>query len=113
MLQLRDFSPGANTEPHPLRSIYVLARRQAQASGRPIHIAPVGPKESLKALLSRDYTAALTSPAQMQETLARYAELCQNLPVYRLEYASGLELLPRVIQAVLGQEQGAQVWGRL
>jgi len=111
LLQLEDLSSGASTVPQPLCSIYILARRQAQAFGRRVHITPMGPKESLKALLSRDYTAALISPPQMQETLARYAELCQGLPVYRLEYASGFEVLPLVIQAVLTQEQGAQVPG--
>jgi hypothetical protein len=85
--------------PLPLSCLYLLDR---QASGdAPIEIHPMSPRDALIELLRHSFTPLLVEAAGLQPArFDRLARMVRQVPVRRLRYPSGFDLLSRVAEAV-------------
>lgn len=92
-----DIGPFTDT-PHPLRAIYLPDRQDEKTS---VDIEPVSSSEAVIELVRESFVATLVEAAGFQpERLQTLSQLVQHVPVRRLIYPSGVEHLPRVVEAV-------------
>lgn len=93
--------------PLPLRALYLPERRTDPASGPEIRIAPASPRQGLIELARHSFLARMAEAAGLQpERLAFLARLASQVPIRTLSYPSGVELLPRVVEAIRADLEG-------
>jgi hypothetical protein len=81
---------------------YLPFRSGIAGDFRDIKIIPLKPAEAVIELVRNSTVPNLVESLHLQaERLAFFARLVQQVPVRRLVYPSGFELLPRVVEAVL------------
>lgn len=85
--------------PLPLSCLYVLDRQESRDAQIEIHT--ISPRDGLIELLRHSFTPLLVEGAGLQPArFDRLARLVRQVPVRRLRYPSGFDLLPRVAEAV-------------
>jgi hypothetical protein len=85
--------------PLPLSCLYLLDRQESRDT--PIEIHSISPRDGLIELLRHSFTPLLVEAAGLQPArFDRLARLVRQVPVRRLRYPSGFDLLPRVAEAV-------------
>jgi hypothetical protein len=85
----------------PLAAIYLASRRPEEEGG--VEIEPVSRSEALIELIRHSFSPRLVAAAGLQPSrLDRLSRLVRQVPVRRLSYPSGFELLPEVAEALLG-----------
>lgn len=88
-----------HASPLTLSCLYLLDRQTSRAA--PIEIHPISPRDALIELLRHSFTPLLVEAAGLQPArFDRLARLVRQVPVRRLRYPSGFDLLPRVAEAV-------------
>lgn len=89
----------------PLSCLYLLDRQESRET--PIEIHSVSPRDALLELLRHSFTPLLVEAAGLQPArFDRLARLVRQVPVRRLRYPSGFDLLPGVAEAVRRDLEG-------
>lgn len=88
----------------PLRTVYIAGRRRDENSpGIQIDVLP--PKMALPVLMKYVTNIALFEPDHLARQFSSIGRLVQRVPVKRIEYPTGLELLPQVCEAILHDQK--------
>jgi hypothetical protein len=93
----------------PLRHLVLLERHHRRE--RTPTLERIAPAAAFTALLPHAYCLDLDSADRKRAMVERYLELCAQVPVWTLRYASGLQRLPRAIELLnskLGLGDGEQ-----
>jgi hypothetical protein len=89
-------------ESQPIACIYLACRPDIGTDQKDIAIFPVNSSEAVMELVRFSFVPNIVERLGWQpKRLAFFARLVQQVPVRRLVYPSGFELLPRVVEAVL------------
>jgi len=88
-------------DPRLLRALYIPERTE----GASIEIKPVSATSALQAVLRHSFLPQLVETAGWQaDRLGTLSQLVEHVPVRRLVYPSGIEHLPRIVNAILDAE---------
>lgn len=85
-------------EPMALQHIFVLGPGEASAP----HIVPLGAHAALPALLPHSFVLDVEDKARLKAHFLRLGDLSQTIACHTLDYPREYDVLPRVIDAVLG-----------
>jgi hypothetical protein len=85
-------------DPLPLAAIFLLERADDVTAEITVHTIPSA--QAFAAVFEHAYWFDLRSVEQRRETMRRYLDLVTRVPVHRVEYPSGFEHLPAVVDAV-------------
>lgn len=86
----------------PLSCIYLPERRSSAGNGSDITISPVPPRFAAMELIRHTFTPRLVEALGLQPLrLAQFSALIDAVPVRRISYPGGFDLLPRVRDMIL------------
>lgn len=88
------------SEPLPLAAIVVIQRTSAAPDRGRVSIERIAGARGLRELLPHAYSFSLSDRSRKQLMLRQYAGLAASTPVFRLEFGTGLELLPAVLDTL-------------
>lgn len=90
------FDEGFQTEPLPLKKLYILAKGEAHS------IAPVSPREAFAHLVKHSRAVpALNSPKLLKRHFDQCTRLLEKVPCYRFIRKPGLAELPDLMRMVM------------
>jgi hypothetical protein len=85
----------ATRSPLPLAAVFILER-----GSEPPAVRLLEPAAALTATLSHAYSFSLRDPSRKRLMMENYLDLVAGVPVFRLQFAAGLDRLPEVLDAV-------------
>lgn len=86
----------------PLRCVYLPERRATTTGQHTVDFVPVPPQNAFIELVRRSMTARIAETLLQPGRISLLAGIVRQVPVRRLSYPSGLDLLPVVRDAILG-----------
>lgn len=94
----------------PIRSLFFLESNEMQVASD-IKMRVLSPREAFFALTSYTFKLDIWNPEMLAADFKRMQQIVASLPCYRLSFARGFELLPRVREAILEQVGNVQTIG--
>ena len=89
---------GDFAEAVPLAALYVLARDEGVASGA--EVRRLSAAAALTAVLAHAYCFSLEDPTRKGRMMAQYLALVSRVPVYEVRFATGLDRVPAILDAI-------------
>lgn len=89
---------GDFTDAVPLAALYVLARDEGVASGA--EVRRLSAAAALTAVLAHAYCFSLEDPTRKGRMMSQYLALVSRVPVYEVRFATGLDRLPAILDAI-------------
>ena len=86
--------------PAPVAALCVLSRGDEERRGGDVRIERLRPSAALPALLAHAYCFSLEDPGLKRSMVQHYMELVARVPVFALQFRSGLELLPVILDEI-------------
>lgn len=92
---------GFSQSPSPLRRLYLLSPKDAAEGLDGAQFTPIGPRETVMALIAHAYHLDITDTARLGQELHQLSRLASRRLCYELAYPRDLALLPSVRAAIL------------
>lgn len=87
--------------PSPIHRLYLLSPQETLDNPSETSITPLGPRESVMALIAHSYHLDITDRARLGEELRQVSDLASRRLCYRLAYPRDVSLLPDVRAAIV------------
>lgn len=87
--------------PSPIHRLYLLSPQEAAEGHAGARITPLGPRETVMALIPHTYHLDITDSARLGQELHQLSQLASRRLCYHLAYPRDLALLPSVRTAIL------------
>jgi hypothetical protein len=87
--------------PSPLHRLYLLSPGDAAEGHAETRMTPLGPRETVMALIAHTYHLDITDRARLGQELHQLSRLASRRSCYQLTYPRDLTLLPTVRTAIL------------
>lgn len=88
----------ASTEPLRLAAIAVIQRHKTAPEQSGISLQRVTGAPALRELLPHAYAFSLQKRSRKELMLKQYAQVATSTPIFRLEFGTGLSLLPTLVE---------------
>jgi hypothetical protein len=96
-------------QPRPIEAIYLPERRDADAVGSVVERQPVSPRDALIELVRESFLSRILEEVGIhRERFPDLSLLAARVPMFRLSYPSGLDLLPLVRSQILEWHRGLE-----